>query len=105
LVWIFGPCDHERILLPHLQGVVIDAMAATSRGVTISAHCADQVRGCPGCETPTSRVRGRYERTLVDVPAACREVVVHLRVRRFRCTNPDCPISTFAEQVPGLTSR
>src|SRR3954451_13458668 len=80
-------------------------MAATSRGVSISAHCADRVRGCPGCGTPTWRVHGRYERTLVDVPAACREVVVHLTVRRFRCTTPDCPVSTFAEQVPGLTSR
>ena len=39
------------------------------------------------------------------MPAACREVVVHLTVRRFRCTTPDCPVATFAEQVPGLTSR
>jgi hypothetical protein len=80
-------------------------MTATSRGVAIAAHCADEVRDCPACGTPTRRVHGRYERTLVDVPAGCREVVVRLTVRRFRCTNPGCPVATFAEQVPGLTSR
>jgi hypothetical protein len=26
-------------------------------------------------------------------------------VRRFFCGNPDCPVTTFAEQVEGLTSR
>ena len=50
-------------------------------------------------------MHGRYERTLVDVPAGCREVVVRLSVRRFRCTDPGCTVVTFAEQVPRPTSR
>ena len=32
------------------------------------------------------------------------QVVIALRVRRFRCGNAGCPAVTFAEQVPGLTS-
>jgi hypothetical protein len=60
---------------------------------------------CPSCETATHRVDGRHERTLVDLPAACREVLVRLTVRRFRCSNPSCSVATFAEQVPGLTAR
>jgi transposase len=31
--------------------------------------------------------------------------VIRLAVRRFFCANPDCPATTFAEQVDGLTSR
>jgi Transposase len=32
-------------------------------------------------------------------------VVIRLTVRRFFCGNPGCAAVTFAEQVPGLTSR
>jgi hypothetical protein len=31
--------------------------------------------------------------------------MIELGVRRFFCDHPDCPKRTFAEQVPGLTSR
>jgi transposase len=34
-----------------------------------------------------------------------RPVVIRLAVRRFFCGNPACPMTTFAEQVPGLTAR
>ncbi len=34
-----------------------------------------------------------------------RRVVLRLRVRRFFCDHPDCGARTFAEQIPGLTSR
>jgi hypothetical protein len=34
-----------------------------------------------------------------------RPVVIRLAVRRFSCGNPACPMTTFAEQVPGLTAR
>ena len=32
-------------------------------------------------------------------------MVIELGVRRFFCDHPDCPKRTFAEQIPGLTSR
>jgi len=34
-----------------------------------------------------------------------RPVVIRLAVRRFFCGNPACPMTTFAEQVEGLTAR
>jgi transposase len=34
-----------------------------------------------------------------------RRLVLHLRVRRFRCGTPACPRRTFAEQVPTLVAR
>jgi transposase len=53
----------------------------------------------------STRVHGRYERTLTDVAIGGRQVLVRLRVRRFRCGNSDCLVGTFVEQVPGLTVR
>lgn len=51
------------------------------------------------------RVHSRYERRLADAAVGGREMVVHLRARRFRCGNKLCERLTFAEQVPGLTFR
>jgi DNA-binding NarL/FixJ family response regulator len=50
-------------------------------------------------------VHSRYERRLDDVALAGEPVEIRLRVRRFFCDIPGCPARTFAEQVPGLTSK
>jgi transposase len=47
-------------------------------------------------------VHGYYERTVADVPADGRPVVVRVRVR---CPVPGCPVQTFREQVPGVLDR
>src|SRR5207245_49325 len=51
------------------------------------------------------RVHSRYRRRLADAAIGGRRVLIRLTVRRFFCGNPDCPVTTFAEQVEGLTSR
>jgi hypothetical protein len=43
-------------------------------------------------------------RTMTDRALADRAVVIRLLVRRFVCLVPGCGRSTFAEQVPGLTT-
>ena len=50
-------------------------------------------------------MHSRYERRLADAAAAGRRVEIQLRVRRFFCDDTDCPVTTFAEQVQGLTTR
>jgi transposase len=50
-------------------------------------------------------VHSRYERRLLDTAVAGQETMIHLRVRRFVCANAGCAKKTFAEQVPGLTTR
>jgi transposase len=50
-------------------------------------------------------VHSRYERRLLDTAVAGQETMIHLRVRRFVCANAGCVKKTFAEQVPGLTTR
>jgi len=58
---------------------------------------------CPGCTRPSTRIRGRYTRTLADLPCQGRAVQVRLEVRRFVCTTRGCPRTTFAERFPQLS--
>jgi transposase len=50
-------------------------------------------------------VHSRYQRQLADTAAGGQELLIHLQVRRFFCGNGACAKTTFAEQVPGLTTR
>jgi hypothetical protein len=59
----------------------------------------------PRCATAATRVHSRYERRVADAPISGVPVVIELGVRRFFCDHPVCPKRTFAEQIPGLTSR
>ena len=53
----------------------------------------------------SQRVHSRYQRHLADTAAGGQEVLIHLQARRFFCGNGACVKATFAEQVPGLTTR
>src|SRR5512135_1178469 len=57
---------------------------------------------CPECRKPSTRIRGRYTRTLSDLPCQGRVVHVRLEVRRFVCATRGCPRTTFAERFPTL---
>ncbi len=60
---------------------------------------------CPGCGTVSRRVHSRYQRTLADTASGGQKVLIRLGVRRLFCGNGACAKATFAEQVPGLTTR
>ena len=45
------------------------------------------------------------ERQLADTASGGQEVLIDLQARRFFCGNDACAKATFAEQVPGLTTR
>ena len=45
------------------------------------------------------------ERTVADVPAGGRRVLMKVRIRRMRCPVTGCPRQTFREQVPGVLDR
>ncbi|MBE1605688.1 hypothetical protein HEB94_002536 [Actinopolymorpha pittospori] len=50
-------------------------------------------------------MHSRYLRQLADTAMGGRPVLIKLQVRRLFCATATCPAVTFAEQVPGLTSR
>ncbi len=91
-------------LLPHLAGLVIEAVEQRDRVVVLSVRVRAATARCRRCRNRSSRVHGRYQRRLRDVAVAGTAVLLQMQVRRFRCDNTDCPVRTFAEQVEGLTA-
>jgi transposase len=91
--------------MPHLAGLHVEQVAIANAAVHIDLHRTARTASCPGCRRRSPRVHSSYTRQITDLPIAGREVVLHLRVRRFRCSAPRCPRRIFAEQVPGLAAR
>jgi transposase len=88
-----------------LSSLVIEDVADRDGVIVIRARTAGGPVPCPRCGVRTGHVHGYCERTVADVPADGRLVVVRVRVRRMRCPDPGCPAQTFREQVPGVLER
>jgi hypothetical protein len=88
-----------------LSSLVIEDVADQDDVIMVRAQTAGGPARCPRCGAETSQVHGYCGRTVADVPADGRPVVVRVRVRRMRCPAPDCPVQTFREQVPGVLDR
>jgi transposase len=93
------------IVFPHLAAVRIERVHRIGATVRVEAATMESKGECPVCGWGSERIHSRYERCLSDLPVAGQEVLVQMRVRRFFCDNTACDKQTFAEQVPGLTSR
>jgi transposase len=91
------------VLLPHLAAVVVERVERGLSGLRLWARARTRRATCSQCARRAGRVHSRYERRLVDTAGA--PVEIRLRVRRFFCDTVSCPVRTFAEQVPGLTSK
>jgi len=92
-------------LLPHLRGLVVEKLDCMPSAVVIKARCSPAGAACPACGSWSSRVHSSYLRQVHDLPVGGRPVLIHLAMRRFRCTNPACTKVTFAVQADGLTAR
>ena len=66
--------------------------------VTSTNHCAC----CPKCDARSQSQHSTYWRYPQDLPWAAIPVVLHIKVKRFFCSNAACPKKTFAERFPDL---
>jgi transposase len=85
--------------------VVIDRVQVQPASVLFEVHARADGACCPACGQRSGRIHSRYTRRVADAVVGGRRIVLKLLVRRFFCAEPDCKAVTFAEQVPGLTSR
>jgi transposase len=88
-----------------LSSLVIEDVTDQDGMIVVRARTAGGPVPCPRCGGLTGQVHGYCGRTVADVPADGRTVVVRVRVRRMRCPVLDCPAQTFREQVPGVVDR
>jgi transposase len=93
------------IVFSGLSCLVIEDVTDQDGVIVVRARTAGGPVPCPGCGAGTGHVHGYCGRTVADVPADGRPVVLHVRVRRLRCPVLGCPVQTFREQVPGVLDR
>lgn len=60
---------------------------------------------CPLCQTGSSRIHSRYNRTFQDLPIQDRKVWFTLLNRKLFCDNPLCERTTFAESFCFIDSK
>jgi transposase len=94
-----------ELLLPHLAGVVVDAVELAVSRLRIMVRPKAVEASCSTCSTPSRKVHSRYDRSLADLAVGGRRMEIRLRVRRWLCLSDDCPVRTFAEQVDGLSTK
>jgi transposase len=93
------------IVFSGLSSLVIEDVMDLDGVIVVRARTAGGPVPCPRCGVQTGHVHGYCERTVADVPADGRPVMVRVRVRRMRCPDHGCAVQTFREQVPGVLDR
>jgi transposase len=83
---------------------VVDEIRCDGGGVVIEARAGVATAACPGCGVLSGHTHGGYQRRLTDTAVAGQQVVIELRMRRFRCREPTCARVTFVAQIGGLTT-
>jgi len=83
-------------------GLVAERCEVTDGALVVAARSGAVDAPCPDCGVVSGRVHSRYPRTLRDLPAHGKRVVIRVSVRRFRCAEPACRRQTFAEPLAGV---
>jgi transposase len=81
-------------LLPDCELI---SLQTTNKGYILVACLTAKQAICPSCKNLTTRVHSYYTRHPADLPISASHVYLHLRVRRFRCSNINCCKQTFSE--------
>ena len=89
-------------LLPKFPGLKLENISIDAGTVSLSVASTRPSAACPVCKNESRRLHSHYPRTVSDLPWAGRSVRLLLRVRRFRCPEPSCPRSIFAERLPSV---
>lgn len=80
------------------RGFVLDRLDITDSGTEVVIRGIGRTSVCPDCGNHSARVHSRYRRCLGDLPLAGRPVRLILKARRFRCFEPTCRRTIFAER-------
>ncbi|UEM24357.1 transposase family protein (plasmid) [Skermanella mucosa] len=76
---------------------IIDRIDPQSPRLTLQVQLDQVGASCPACGVRSARVHSHYHRSIGDVPCLGRQLVLRVRIRRFRCINAVCRKRTFAE--------
>jgi transposase len=86
-------------------GLVIIETIVTEAELFVSVQSTEVSATCSKCGAVSMRQHSSYLRHVQDTPIGLFIVWLQLKVRRFRCDNPNCKRKTFAEQHLDLVDR
>jgi transposase len=81
---------------------IIDRIDLQSPRLTLQVQLDQVAASCPACGVRSVRVHSHYQRSIGDVPCLGRQLVLLVRIRRFRCVNAACRKRTFAERPAAI---
>ncbi len=93
--------SHLLLLPPYLR-LCAWQIEETTTQINLTIVSTQTMADCPICHQAAHRIHSHYERTLADLPWSEYGVSWQLCVRKFFCTNPDCPRRIFTERLPGV---
>jgi transposase len=94
-----------QVLLPLGAGLVLEQVRLCDDVVHLRVRRQSSGSACPSCGVWSVAVHSSYDRHLDDLSLVGHQVVVDLRVRRFRCRQQACSRHTFVEQAAQFAAR
>jgi transposase len=82
-----------------LPDITVQEVISTEATLSVVAVSRQEKAHCPDCHQTSRRVHSSYQRHPQDLPISGQTVRLVLRVRRFRCLNPDCSRKTCVERL------
>jgi len=92
-------------LLPDPQALRPVKIIPSHSSLTLVVRATRTQADCPRCHRASTRVHSYYTRTVADLPWHGVAVHLHLRTRRFRCTNSLCTRRIFCERLPRVVAH
>ena len=86
------------------DGITVTQCLWTATMVTLAIVATNPTAPCPLCAGSASRIRGRYWRTVADLPWGPLALTIRLHARKFACPTPSCRRQIFTERFPVLVA-
>jgi transposase len=91
-------------LLPDPTCLHLQLLDGSSSTITLVATTTSEEAACPLCQQRSARIHSRYVRQIADLPWMGCAVRLQLHVRRFFCSQPECPRQIFTERLPSVVA-
>jgi transposase len=91
-------------LLPDPTCLHLKLLDASETTITAVVMTTSEEAECPLCHWRSARIHSYYVRSVADLPWMGCAVRLELHVRRFFCSNPECPRQIFTERLPSVVA-